>query len=398
MKIVSVETLYTQEFENVIWVRLHTDSGVIGLGETFYGAGAVAAHIHDTLAIRLLGHDPMRIEAINRELVDLPLAQSSTGTEYRAASAIDIALWDLCGKVVNQPVHQLLGGLCHDKLRIYNTCAGYQYVRNRDIRCVNTWNMGGEGPYEDLKAFTTDAGALAENLLENGIDAMKIWPFDPAARQNAGVDISTEQLKAAIRPFELIRKRVGDRMDIMVEFHSLWNLTTAKRIARILEPFDPTWYEDPIRMNSSQALAEYARSTHVPVCASETLGSRWSYKEMLDRDAIGIVMVDLVWTGGLTEGRKIAALADMYHKPFAPHDCTGPVSFAAAVHTAFSQPNTLIQESVRAFYTGWYRELVTATPPIRGGFVYPMEGPGLGTDLLPSVFKRSDLVVRRSEA
>ena len=397
MKIIGVETLYTREFENVIWVRLHTDAGFIGLGETFYGAGAVAAHIHDTLAIRLLGRDPLRIEAINRELVDLPLAQSSTGTEYRAASAIDIALWDLYGKVVNQPVHQLLGGLCHDKLRIYNTCAGYQYVRNRDIRPVNTWNLGGDGLYEDLNAFTTDAGALAENLLENGIDAMKIWPFDPAARQNAGVDISTEQLKAAIRPFELIRKRVGDRMDIMVEFHSLWNLTTAKRIARILEAYEPAWYEDPIRMNSSQALAEYARSTHVPVCASETLGSRWTYKEMLDRDAIGIVMVDLSWTGGLTEGRKIAALADTYQKPFAPHDCTGPVSFAAAVHAAFSQPNTLIQESVRAFYTGWYRELVTATPPIRGGFVYPMEGPGLGTELLPSVFTRSDLVVRRSE-
>jgi galactonate dehydratase len=398
MKIISVETLYTREFENVIWVRLHTDAGVIGLGETFYGAGSVAAHIHDTLAIRLLGRDPLRIEAINRELVDLPLAQASTGTEYRAASAIDIALWDLFGKVMNQPVHQMLGGLCHDKLRIYNTCAGYQYVRNRDIRPVNTWNMGDEGPYEDLKAFTTDAGALAENLLENGIDAMKIWPFDPAARENAGVDISTEQLKLALRPFELIRKRVGDRMDIMVEFHSLWNLTTAKRLARFLEPFEPTWYEDPIRMNSSQALAEYARSTHVPVCASETLGSRWAYKEMLDRDAIGIVMADLSWTGGLTEGRKIAALADTYHKPFAPHDCIGPISFAAAVHMSLSQPNTLIQESVRAFYTGWYRELVTATPPIRGGFVYPMEGPGLGTDLLPSVFKRSDLVVRRSEA
>jgi L-alanine-DL-glutamate epimerase-like enolase superfamily enzyme len=398
MKIVSVETLYTREFENVIWVRIHTDAGIVGLGETFYGAEAVAAHIHDTLAIRLLGRDPLRIEHLNRELVDLPLAQSSTGTEYRAASAIDIALWDLYGKVVNQPVHQLLGGLCHDRLRLYNTCAGYQYVRNRDIRPVNTWNLGGEGRYEDLHAFTTDAGALAENLLESGIDAMKIWPFDPAARQSGGVDISTEQLKAALRPFELIRKRVGDRMDIMVEFHSLWNLTTAKRIARLLEPFEPTWYEDPIRMNSSQALAEYARSTRVPVCASETLGSRWTYKEMLDRDAIGIVMVDLCWTGGLTEGRKIAALADTYQKPFAPHDCTGPVSFAASVHTAFSQPNTLIQESVRAFYTGWYRELVTATPPIRGGFVYPMEGPGLGTELLPAVFERPDLVVRRSEA
>ncbi len=398
MKITSIETLNLPEFENVLWVRLHTDSGLVGLGETFFGAGAVSAHIHDALAQRLLGRDPLRIEKLNKEMVSLPMAQSSTGAEYRAASAIDIALWDLFGKAVNQPVHQLLGGLCRDSLRIYNTCAGYRYVRNRDLRPVTNWNVGENGPYEDLDGFMTDAGALAENLLENGIDAMKIWPFDPAAQETNGICISRDQLKTALKPFELIRKRVGDRMDIMVELHSLWNLTAAKEIARALEPFEPTWFEDPIRMNSPRALGEYARATRVPVCASETLGSRWPYKDMLDQDAVGVVMVDLCWTGGLTEGRKIAALAETYHKPFAPHDCIGPVGFAAAVHMSFSQPNTLIQESVRAFYTGWYKELVTEVPTIRNGRVYPMEGPGLGTELQKRVFERSDLIVRRSEA
>jgi L-alanine-DL-glutamate epimerase-like enolase superfamily enzyme len=205
-------------------------------------------------------------------------------------------------------------------------------------------------------------------------------------------------MKKAIEPFEKIRKAVGDRMDIMVEFHSLWNLPTAKKIARALEPYAPMWYEDPIRMNSPQALAEYARSTDVWVCASETLGSRWPYKEMLERDALHVAMVDLCWTGGLTEGRKIAALAETWHRPFAPHDCIGPVGFIAAVHTSFSQPNTLIQESVRAFYRGWYNELVTAVPRIENGYVYPMEGPGLGVDLQPGVFKRTDLTVRRTSA
>ena len=115
MKITSIETLRTAEFANVLWVRVHTDAGVIGLGETFYGAGAVEAHIHDTLAGRLLGRDPLQIEAIHRDMVNLPMAQSSTGVEYRAASAIDIALWDLFGKVCDQPVHQMLGGLCRDR-------------------------------------------------------------------------------------------------------------------------------------------------------------------------------------------------------------------------------------------------------------------------------------------
>ena len=398
MKITAVRTFRLEEFANVLWVHVETDAGITGLGETFYGAGAVEAHIHDVLSHRLLGKDPLRIEQLARELVNLPLAQASTGAEYRAASAIDLALWDIFGKLCGQPVHQMLGGLCHDRVPVYNTCAGYRYVRSNRIKPVDTWNLDtAQGPYEDLEAFMTDAGALAENLLENGISAMKIWPFDPAAIENDGRFITTGQLKAALAPFEKIRKRVGDKMQIMVEFHCLWNLPTVKRICRELEAFEPTWFEDPIRMNSVSALQELAASTHVPICASETLGSRFPYKDMLEAGAVGVVMTDLVWTGGLTEGRKIAALADTYHRPYAPHDCTGPVAYVAAVHSSFSQPNTLIQESVRAFYSGWYRELVTELPRIADGHVLPMEGPGLGTELQPAVFQRPDLSSRVSE-
>ncbi|WP_413205304.1 mandelate racemase/muconate lactonizing enzyme family protein [Rhodospirillum sp. A1_3_36] len=399
LRITAIRTFRVEEFSNVLWVHVETNAGLTGLGETFYGAGAVEAHIHDTLANRLIGQDPLCIEALHKEMLNLPNAQSSTGVEYRACSAIDIALWDLFGKLCNQPVHQMLGGQCFDRIRVYNTCAGTRYVRTNNIKPVDTWNLGqSQGQYEDLDGFMTDAGRLAEDLLSNGIGAMKIWPFDPAAMENKGLYISAEQMKQAIRPFEQIRKAVGDRMEIMVEFHSLWNLPTAKKIARALEPFEPTWFEDVIRMNSPQALAEFAASTDVWTCASETLGSRFAYKEFLDRDAVHVVMADLCWTGGLTEGRKIAAMAETYHRPFAPHDCIGPVGFAAAIHMSFSQPNTLIQESVRAFYKGWYRELVTEVPTIEGGYVYPMEGPGLGTELLPSFFERADLSSRVSEA
>ncbi|PAU78332.1 dehydratase [Halomonas salipaludis] len=397
VKITEIKTYRLDEFANVLWVHVVTDAGIVGLGETFYGAGAVEAHIHDTLAQRLLGQNPLNIEALHKEMVSLPMAQSSTGAEYRAASAIDIALWDIFGKVCDLPVHQMLGGLCWDKIRVYNTCAGYRYVRTNNIKPVANWNAGAsEGPYEDLDGFMNRPAQLAENLLESGIDAMKIWPFDPIAAETRGQYITSRQLKQALKPFEDIRRAVGDEMDIMVEFHSQWNLPTAKMIAQALEPYAPLWFEDPIRMNSPQALAEYAASTKVWTCASETLGSRWPYKDMLERDAAHVVMVDLCWTGGLTEGRKIAALAETWHRPFAPHDCIGPVGFAAAIHMSFSQPNTLIQESVRAFYKGWYNELVTAVPRIEKGYVYPMEGPGLGVELLPSVFTRSDLSTRQS--
>ncbi|MGH6814624.1 MAG: mandelate racemase/muconate lactonizing enzyme family protein, partial [Hyphomicrobiaceae bacterium] len=263
MKITKLETLRTDEFANVLWVRVHTDAGIIGLGETFYGSGAVESHIHDTLAARLLGRSPLHIEALHREMLNLPMAQSSTGVESRAASAIDIALWDIFGKLCKQPVHQMLGGLCRDKQRIYNTCAGYRYVRSNNIKPVSNWNMGeAEGPYEDLDGFMNRADRLAESLLSEGIAGMKIWPFDPAANENQGCHIAGEQLKTALEPFEKIRKAVGDKMEIMVEFHSLWNLPMAIKLARILEQYEPTWYEDPIRMNSPQALGEYARSTN----------------------------------------------------------------------------------------------------------------------------------------
>ena len=400
MKITAIETLRTEEFANVLWVRVHTDSGIIGLGETFYGAGAVEAHIHDTLAGRLLGRNPLHIEAIHRDMVNLPMAQSSTGAEYRAASAVDIALWDIFGKVCGQPVHQMLGGLCRDKLRIYNTCAGYKYVRSTNIKPVSNWNLGeAGGPFEDLDGFMNHADALAENLLESGITAMKIWPFDPAAIENHGLFITAEQMKTAIAPFEKIRKAVGDKMEIMVEFHSLWNLPTAKKIAKALEPYAPMWFEDPIRMNSPQALAEYARSTDVWVCASETLGLALA----LQGDARagcrprgdGRPVLDRRPDGGPQDRRPGRDLAPPLR---ARTTASARSALPPPIHASFSQPNTLIQESVRAFYTGWYKELVTTVPTIKDGYVYPMEGPGLGVELLPAVFDRSDLTVRRSAA
>ena len=123
MKITAIETLRTEEFANVLWVRVHTDAGIIGLGETFYGAGAVESHLHDTLAMRLLGKDPLHIEALHREMTNLPMAQASTGVESRATSAVDIALWDLLGKAKGEPVYNLLGGKTKERVPCYATTA-----------------------------------------------------------------------------------------------------------------------------------------------------------------------------------------------------------------------------------------------------------------------------------
>jgi L-alanine-DL-glutamate epimerase-like enolase superfamily enzyme len=165
-----------------------------------------------------------------------------------------------------------------------------------------------------------------------------------------------------------------------------------------LEEIDPFWFEDPIRMNNADALAELARSTRVPITASEVLTTRAAYREFIGRGAIGIVMPDIGWVGGISEARKIAAYAEAHHLPIAPHDCTGPVGYAASVHLALNAPNALVQESVRAFYTGWYQEIVTELPPMADGHIYPLSGPGLGTRLLPDLAARPGAQLRRSPA
>ncbi|HYI86209.1 MAG TPA: mandelate racemase/muconate lactonizing enzyme family protein [Burkholderiales bacterium] len=399
MKITKLETLRLGEFPNLVWVRVHTDQGVVGLGETSYAAQSVEAYLHEYVAPRVIGRDPLEIEALARSLTGY-LGWRGSGVETRAASAFDLALWDLYGKVCNQPLYQVLGGASRERVRTYNTCAGYRYIRAAGGQNTRNWGLDGksQGPYEDLEGFLNRADEVAHSLLEQGITGMKIWPFDPHAEASDGQYLSGPDLEKALEPFRRIRKAVGNRMDIMVEFHSLWRLTAAQRIAQALAEFDTFWHEDPIRMDSLALLKQYAPHSKAPICASEILAGRWSFKDLLETGVAGIVMFDLAWCGGITEARRIAALADAWQLPVAPHDCTGPLVYAASVHFSIWAPNALVQESVRAFYTGWYNELVTHVPqPVTGYFGKP-PGPGIGCELLPEVWQRKDAAVRISPA
>jgi hypothetical protein len=156
-------------------------------------------------------------------------------------------------------------------------------------------------PYEDLVGFMKYADELALSLLSEGYTGMKIWPFDEYAEASNGTYISNADLKKAMQPFEKIRKAVGDKIDIHVEFHSLWNLPTAIRIAKALEQFDPFWYEDPIKMDNLDAVAEYAHRTNVWVTASETLGTRWGFRDLFEKRAASVCMLDVGWCGGLSD-------------------------------------------------------------------------------------------------
>ena len=384
MKITALETIRIAERPNLIWLQVHTDDGISGLGETFFGATTVEAHVHDYIAPRVIGRDPLQIDLLSADLVGY-LGFRSSGAEVRGNSAFDIALWDIFGKAMGQPVAQLLGGFTRPAIRTYNTCAGTNYVKKTTGQVTGNYGLGESNEFDDLNGFLNCADELAHSLLEEGITAMKIWPFDRAAETSRGQYISLPDLHKAMEPFEKIRRAVGNKIDIMVEFHSMWQLLPAMQIAKALTPYQTFWHEDPIKMDSLSSLKRYAEVSPAPISASETLGSRWGFRDLLETGAAGVVMLDLSWCGGLSEARKIASMAEAWHLPIAPHDCTGPVVLAASTHLALNAPNALVQESVRAFYRTWYRDVVTALPEVAGGMITVPPGPGLGLELNPDL-------------
>ncbi|TIO04632.1 MAG: mandelate racemase/muconate lactonizing enzyme family protein [Mesorhizobium sp.] len=399
MKITKLETLRLKERPNLLWVLVHTDEGLVGLGETFFIAETVETYLHEYVAPRVIGRDPLQIDLLAADLVGY-LGFRSTGAEVRGNSAFDIALWDLFGKATGQPIAQLLGGFTRQEIRTYNTCAGPEYIKKATGQTTANYGLdkAGDDAFDDLNGFLHRADELAHSLLEEGITAMKIWPFDMAAEKTQGLYISQPDLNSALAPFEKIRKAVGDKMDIMVEFHSMWQLLPAMQIARELAPHKTFWHEDPIRMDSLSSLKRYAEASLAPISASETLGSRWAFRDLLETGAAGVIMLDISWCGGLSEARKIAAMAEAWHLPVAPHDCTGPVVLGASTHLSLNAPNALVQESVRAFYKTWYRDLVTALPEVKNGMITVPPGPGLGMELNPEIDRAFTALRRVTDA
>lgn len=395
MKITKLETVWYDEQPNTLWVQVYSDEGLVGLGETYYVPRAVSAIIHDVFANVLLGRDVFDIERHWMNMMGTVNFFGFAGSEMRAISAIDVALWDLLGQYLGQPIYNLLGGRCRDRIRTYNTCAGH-------------------GDYQDFNAwYEGHAGELAQDLLKQGIKAMKVWPWDrfgvPMGNivlgQRAGANavgpvghfMSVDDLERGLQTVKDIRNAVGDKMDIAIEGHARWNLPVAIKIARALEPYDVMWLEEIIPPDNVDSYARLAAATKAPLCVSERLFTRYGFREVIEKNAAQIIMPDMAWTGGLTETRKIAAMADTYYLPITTHDCIGPVALWSAAHLALHAPNTMIVESVRAFYLGWYNDAVTDQISIKDGMVTLSNKPGLGTKLRPEVLTRKDAHVEVSD-
>lgn len=368
MKITMIETIELLQSAAIhqgmiswLWVRIHTDEGYVGLGETFPSSASEKPVILNDLSPLLLGRDATDIEALWHDLFVSVQYRGWAGAEIRAISAVDVALWDLLGKKAGLPVYVLLGGKCREQVPIYNTC------------------------YDDKYDFNSHPVELASDLLRSGISAMKIWPFDHAGRRNRGQTISVGEMRECMEPIRKIREALGEKMGIAVEFHGYWNLPCALKIAQELEPYHVMWIEEILPQDNLSVYKTLAEHTSIPLCISERLATRWGFRELIENRAASVIMPDIVWTGGISETRKIANWAETYYLPIAPHNCAGPVTHFASWHVATATPNLMIMETVRRHYEGRYAPLVTNTGAVIDGKLGLPPGPGLGVELKPEL-------------
>lgn len=406
-RITAIETsIPSSIMPNLILVRVHTDEGILGCGETYYTPHAISALIHDWMAERLLGAEATDIESHWRFLYERCTAFGAPGAEMRALSAIDVALWDILGQCCGQPIWKLLGGAVQPRVRIYNTCGGpgYGAVKQavsqppRHPGWPGYGDEGSPGPLQDNWSAFHAAGDLAEELVAEGITGMKVWPFDRFVHRSGGLYISPADIEAGMKPLREIRDRVGDRIEIMIEGHAFFQVPSALSLASALREIRPFWLEDVLRVDNVDTLADFRRQSGMPIAATEMLLGRSSYLQLLKAGAADYVMVDPTWAGGISETRRIIELAQVHNIPATMHDCTGPLTLFAGLHCAVASANVVLQETVRAHIRTFYERLIDRQPVIEQGRLLAPRGAGLGTALLPELFQPGQNQFRRSEA
>ncbi len=378
MKITAIETLQWAEYPRLLIVRVHTDAGIVGLGETVDKVHGAKGALHGTLAPLLLGQEALDIEGLWRFVMDNIMYHGYAGAELRALSAVEMALWDIMGKHYGAPLYHLLGGKVRDRIPTYNTCIGF-------------------GPVQDYVAWHEDAGALARSLLADGIHAMKIWPFDPPSEASMGQYISLRDVEKSLAPIRQVREAVGDAMEIGIECHFRWNRVSMERIARALEPYNILFIEDGMAAVYPDEIKAFAQRTSIPVIGSELLMTRWQLRDWLTKGVSQILMTDPTWTGGIAETRKIANMAEAFGAPVVLHNIGSPICHAACMHLGAHIPNLFFVESVRAYYKTYFSTMCALAVAAEDGRMTVPDGPGLGVELRPEMLERTDLTRQISQ-
>ena len=350
-----------------IFLKLTTDDGIEGLGEVYcatYRPHVIEKMIEDLFERHVEGMNPFRIEKLWRNVYGRGYTMRPDVSLIGVLSGLEIALWDICGKSVDKPIYELLGGRVHEKLRTYT------YLYPKDDMNKNKKNV-----YNDPEL----AAEVAVEYLEQGFTAIKFDPvghysvFDP--RQ-----VSLEDMEISELFCKRLREAVGTKADLLFGTHGQFTVAGAIRLARRLECYDLLWFEEPTPPESPEEMAKVARKTSIPIATGERLTTKYEFASILKSGAATILQMALGRVGGILEAKKIASMAESYYAQIAPHLYCGPVEGAANIQISSCSPNFLLLEGIQR-WQGFHGEILKKPIQWDSGYVIPSTEPGLGVEL-----------------
>jgi len=362
MQITAIKTVVVNaQMRNWVFIKVETnEAGLYGWGEASleWKTRAVCGAVEDFTPM-LIGEDPARIEFLYQKMYRQSFWRMGV-IGMSAISGIEQALWDIRGKVLGQPVYNLLGGQVRDRVRMYTHLGG------GDMKAVYETQWG-----DDFSKFAE----LAQQVVAQGYTAVKVLITPPTEPLNSIAGY--RYIDGAMRA---IREAVGDDVDIMIDCHGRHSLANALEFCRILAPYRPYFIEEPVPPENIDVMVEVRKASPVPIATGERLITRYQFREIFEKQAANIIQPDLCHCGGLWEAKKIAAMAETYYIGVAPHNPLGPVANAAALHFALSTPNFLIQEDMLTDVP-WRWEVVQHSLRTEKGHWLPTDAPGLGIEV-----------------
>ena len=367
LKITDIRTAEVRVHGWQTHVRVYTDGGLYGQGESTDAAVGTAALVQSFRPM-LIGKDPLNVDALWEHIRTAGIfAGAQSGQYVTALTGLETALWDLTGKALGMPVYQLLGGKFRDRIRIY---------------C--------DSDMED--PLSKEAERKLAWIQSNGFTAMKIdldEARDPARFDAVNWTASNGEIDRMVSWVRHTRESIPKEMDLAADMHGRYDAPTGKRVASAVEPYRLLWLEEPVPPEDIDAMADIRHSTKTPICCGENLYMRWGFRELLDKQAADIIMPDLQKVGGLSEGRKVANLAQTYYIPFAPHCVVSPIGTMATAHVCVTIPNFLVCEWHWINHLDLWKSFVKEGEIIHKGHVAVLDKPGFGVEMNEEAAKQA---------
>ncbi len=365
MKITHIGTLLLQPFPWVL-VRVKTDSGIVGIGEAYHGAGVHQIAVDTRLTRALIGQNPLDVDKLFRDMMGSMSASGYyQGAVMSAISGIEMALWDIAGQALGCPIWQLLGGRFRDRVRVYNDC-----------------NAGEEENSQSYAQKAKEVEARGFSAIKFDIDPL------PDRRDPYNRCISNDHIHHFVEVVTTIREVLDPNTDLAIDAHWAYAPVDIIKVAQAFEPLDLLWLEDPVPAENVEAMKKVKESSRTPICTGENFYTRFGFRELIHTQAADIVSPDMAKAGGLAEGKRIAEMADLYYMPLAPHNICGPIGTVAMTHVCAAVPNFLALEFHHLDNAVW-ENLVVEGPLIEDGHIATRETTGLGVTLNEDVAREN---------